>query len=515
MNVMFLSSAKGNVKFDNTKFFLDEEKIDIFLAYIGIINEILNNYPKDSRTNPFILNGIIKNNNNLFFINFNYENKIKYISNNNFDKKAISKKLTENEMKNKIKMYFEEKKLNYQITSLVDNHEYWFAKLSDSKEVIIDPYTGNIGLKEIKNEFTIIVSGNDVSISKKNKEELNNKFNEINKFDIIKSKNFIKIFNENNKLKNYFIDQNKDIKLKNIKKLSVDELMDSSIRTIYTFFNGLFSDAFSEDKIINLIVSHKNNEDNKRIILSKSLCSLIGFFDQNPKILEESLKTDLIRKLFEDSEDFEEDFEKFFEKINKNNDIDFDLIDKTSFFIEYVKVNTISIIDNMHDFLTNPPKFNEIRAFLTNYMDNNQINKKVFEKLKIKEIKNIIRILNSDIYKKNKILKNKYIKDVISLLLKIVKNNDPYVNLIKIEIFNGLFIFIENIMSNENDYFDIKKELEKLINLCIKLHSEIKENYSVSNNDKIHELFKKEFEKIKNFDAILNVLKLTVDSFTL
>lgn len=74
------------------------------------------------------------------------------------DEKITPKELTEEDIRNKLKSGLEEKGLKkYSIISLTKDVDYWTAKLSGSKEAIIDAYTGNITeIKESKNYFSML-----------------------------------------------------------------------------------------------------------------------------------------------------------------------------------------------------------------------------------------------------------------------------------------------------------------------------------------------------------------------
>ena len=73
------------------------------------------------------------------------------------DEKITPKELGEDEIKEKLKEALSKRGIKCQILSLTKHVDYWTAKISGGKAVIIDAYTGRINeLKESKNFFEIL-----------------------------------------------------------------------------------------------------------------------------------------------------------------------------------------------------------------------------------------------------------------------------------------------------------------------------------------------------------------------
>ncbi|MFA5303505.1 MAG: hypothetical protein WC393_03130 [Candidatus Nanoarchaeia archaeon] len=74
------------------------------------------------------------------------------------DEKISPEELTQDDIKNKLKEELEKKGMKkYSIISLTKQVDYWTAKLSGSKEAIIDAYTGRINeITESKNHLSIL-----------------------------------------------------------------------------------------------------------------------------------------------------------------------------------------------------------------------------------------------------------------------------------------------------------------------------------------------------------------------
>ncbi|MDD4353939.1 MAG: hypothetical protein PHN56_05795, partial [Candidatus Nanoarchaeia archaeon] len=118
----------------------------ILMSFISTAFEVKNNY-----ATKMDLNAIINDLKNLKI-------QVAKITKALEDEKISPKELSEEDIKEKIKIELEEKGLKkYSIISLIKSVDYWEVKLSNSKKVIIDAYTGKINeITEAKNYLALL-----------------------------------------------------------------------------------------------------------------------------------------------------------------------------------------------------------------------------------------------------------------------------------------------------------------------------------------------------------------------
>jgi hypothetical protein len=359
------------------------------------------------------------------------------------------------------------------------------------------------------NQNFFIVSGNNVKI--KNENKLNTLFQKTllennGEIEVVQE-----IYKKNNKLSEFFEDSdlNYDISKIELADLRINPLILNLMLLTYfkTFAETILKDTVN--KSYNLIVKNKEGVL-KKIFISRPIFNIFSEAQLDTELSDE-FHEKLIKLIYNNDyvENFEKYFNEFFNIMKEKYKINDEQINRISFFLEYVKKVDISRIENIYNFFEKPLILDDIRIILTNSTKEEEIQKKM-KNLKIGELKDIITILNWNI-EKNVSSNYAFIMQINDILPKIIKNNDPFVSILKIEIFESLFNFITNILNNQKNYFNIKDSLKKLVELCKEFHKSLKDYYSTDKNKKFNEAFKKQFGQIEFFNQYLNTLESTVD----